>query len=106
MQAGIVDAGAFPTVCIFRPTIGSMMENVPPPDPEAMKVVFAHMHQACRRAGLPVGVLPIEVSLVVQPEETADLVTPNFASSWYTLRNRALRWIARPYVARKCRPAA
>ena len=102
----IVDAGAFPTVCIFRPTIGSAMENVPPPDPEAMKVVFAHVHESCRRAGLPVGVLPIEVSLVVQPEETADLVEPNFASSWYALRNRALRWMARPYVSRKCRPAA
>ena len=46
----IVNAGAFPTVCIFRPTIGSEMEDVPPPDPEAMKEVFAHLHQTCRRA--------------------------------------------------------
>jgi hypothetical protein len=62
----IVNAGAFPTVCIFRPTIGSDMESVPPPHPEAMMEVFAYLHDACRRAGLPIGVLPIEISLVVQ----------------------------------------
>jgi hypothetical protein len=100
----IVNAGAFPTVCIFRPTVGSEMENVPPPDPEAMKEVFAHLHQTCRRAGLPVGILPIEVSLVVQPEETAGLVAPNFASDMYALKNSALRQLARPYVAWKRRP--
>lgn len=102
----IVNAGAFPTVCIFRPTVGSQMADVPPPDPEEMKEVFAHVYRTCRRAGLPIGVLPIEVSLVVQPEETADLVAPNFASDLYRLRNRALRLIARPYVAWKCRPRA
>ena len=69
----IVNAGAFPTVCIFRPTIGSEIEDVPPPDPDEMKEVFAHLWETCRRAGLPVGILPIEVSLVVQPEETRDL---------------------------------
>ena len=97
----IVDAGAFPTVCIFRPTVGSAMENVSPPDPSAMKEVFAHLHESCRRARLPVGILPIEVSLVVQPEETADLVAPNLASRIYALQNRAMRWIATPYVAWK-----
>src|SRR5215472_6649467 len=65
----IVNAGAFPTVCIFRPTIGAEMESTSPPDPDAMREVFAYLHQACRRTGLPVGILPIEVSLVVQPEE-------------------------------------
>lgn len=100
----IVDAGAFPTVCIFRPTIGSEMEDVAPPDPEAMKEVFAYLHASCRRAGLPVGILPIEVSLVVQPEETAGLLTPSLASDWYALKNGALRQLARPYVAWKSRP--
>jgi hypothetical protein len=64
------------------------------------------VYRTCRRAGLPIGVLPIEVSLVVQPEETADLVAPNLASDLYRLRNRALRLMARPYVAWKCRPRA
>jgi len=102
----IVNAGAFPTVCIFRPTIGSQMQHERPPDPEAMKEVFAHLYESCRRAELPVGILPIEVSLVVQPEETADLVAPSFSGRLYALRNRALRWLATPYVARKCRPVA
>lgn len=100
----IVNAGAFPTVCIFRPTLGSEMEDVPPPDPDAMKEIFTHLHQTCRRAGLPVGILPIEVSLVVQPEETAGLMSPNIASDLYALKNSALRQLARPYVAWKRRP--
>ena len=97
----IVNAGAFPTVCIFRPTIGSEMESVPPPDPEAMKDVFAYLHDACSRVGLPVGILPIEVSLVVQAEEAAELTTPTFAKSVYAMKNAALRQIARPYIAWK-----
>ncbi|HUP59985.1 MAG TPA: radical SAM protein [Thermoanaerobaculia bacterium] len=101
----IVNAGAFPTVCIFRPTIDSEMEHWPPPDPEAMRDVFAYLHASCRRAGLPVGVLPIEVSLVVQPEETAALVEPTFADHAYRLKNWTLRQLAKPYVAWKLRTA-
>jgi len=97
----IVNAGAFPTVCIFRPTVGSEMEDVAPPDPEAMKDVFAYLHQACRRARLPVGILPIEVSLVVQPEETAALVEPGVADHLYAAQNFVLRQLARPYIAWK-----
>jgi sodium-dependent dicarboxylate transporter 2/3/5 len=100
----IVAAGAFPTVCIFRPTIGSELENERPPDPEAMKDVFAHLYEACRDAGLPVGLLPIEVSLVVQPEEAADLVRPSVGSFLYGMKLKAMRMLARPYVARKRRP--
>jgi len=101
----IVNAGAFPTVCIFRPTIGSEMEDWPAPDPEAMREVFAYLHQTCRRAGLPVGILPIEVSLVVQPEESADLVEPTFADHAYAAKNWFLRQAAKPYVAWKKFPA-
>jgi len=97
----IVNAGAFPTVCIFRPTIGSEMEHEPPPDPEAMKEVFAYLHESCRRAGLPIGILPIEVSLVVQPEEAAGLVEPTFADNVYAAKNWALRKLAKPYIAWK-----
>ena len=102
----IVAAGAFPTVCIFRPTIDSEMEDVPPPDPGAMKEVFAHLYEACRDAQIPVGILPIEVSLVVQPEECADLVEPTFASRLYDWERSALRTLARPYVAWKTLPRA
>lgn len=101
----IVDAGAFPTVCIFRPTLGSEMEHIPPPEPAAMKEVFAYLYEACRRGGIPVGVLPIEVSLVVQPEETADLVRGGLATSVYEMKNWTLRQLAKPYVAWKQRPS-
>ena len=103
----IVEAGAFPTVCIFRPTIGQRArERAPPPDPEAMKDVFAYLYEACRDGGLPVGILPIEVSLVVQPEETADLLPPSLSTRLYQWKLAALRQLARPYVAWKRRPRA
>jgi solute carrier family 13 (sodium-dependent dicarboxylate transporter), member 2/3/5 len=102
----IVAAGAFPTVCVFRPTIGSELETTPPPHPEDMKEVFTHLWKACRDAGLPVGILPIEVSLVVQPEETRDLVEPSFSSRLYTWKLAALKQLVRPYIAWKRRPRA
>ncbi len=100
----IVSAGAFPTVCIFRPTIGSELENAASPDPDEMKEVFAHLYDACRDADLPIGILPIEVSLVVQPEECAELVKPTFSSRVYEWERAMLRALARPYVAWKTRP--
>jgi solute carrier family 13 (sodium-dependent dicarboxylate transporter), member 2/3/5 len=100
----IVAAGAFPTVCIFRPTIGSALEDAPPASPSAMREVFAHVWEACRRARLPIGVLPIDVSLVVQPEECAGLAGPSLASWAYARGLGALRLLARPYVAWKRNP--
>jgi hypothetical protein len=102
----IVDVGAFPTVCIFRPTIGSEMESTPPPDPEAMKEIFGYVYESCRRAAIPIGILPIEVSLVVQPEEAEALVEPGVWNTLYGWRNRMLRQIARPYVQWKMHPKA
>jgi hypothetical protein len=100
----IVAAGAFPTVCIFRPTVGSDLENAPSPDPGAMREVFAHLYEACRDAGLPIGILPIEVSLVVQPEEAGGLVARTVASRIYEAKLSAMRLLARPYVDWKRRP--
>ncbi len=101
----IVSAGAFPTVCIFRPTVGSEMQDVAPPEADDMKEVFAHLWTAVKRAGLPVGVIPeIQVSLVVQPEETADLVPPTLGSRLYEAKLALLRTAARPYIWWKKRP--
>ena len=69
-----------------------------------MKDVFAHLYEACRDSGLPVGVLPIEVSLVVQPEETADLLPPSLSTRLYQWKLAVLRQLARPYIAWKRRP--
>jgi hypothetical protein len=81
------------------------MEHIPPPEPDAMREVFAHLYEACRRGGIPVGVLPIEVSLVVQPEETVDLVNGGLSTSVYQMKNWTLRQLAKPYVAWKQRPS-
>jgi hypothetical protein len=55
--------------------------------------------------GLPVGILPgIQVSLVVQPEEAADLVEPTLGSRLYETKLAAMRSLAKPYVAWKRRP--
>ena len=72
----ITGIGAFPTVCIFRPTIGSDMEQWPSPRYEDMLVVFRHVYEACRRNNIPIDVTPnIEVSLIVQPGDTRYLAS-------------------------------
>lgn len=71
----IASVGAFPTVCVFRPLKGAGMEHLPPPDPADMEIVFREVWNACRRHLVPVGMAPnIEVSLVLTPDDTADLV--------------------------------
>ncbi len=102
----IIDAGAFPTVCIFRPTIGSRMADHPPPDPADMRVVFRHLATACRRAGLPVGIAPnIEVSLVVQPDDTLEFLSPWDPRTWlYRGKLGLMKRAARPLLSRELKP--
>jgi len=100
----IVDAGAFPTVCIFRPTVGSDMEDWPPPSYDDMRAVMAHLYAACRRRWLPIGAAPnIEVSLVVNPDDAAFLAprTPGYLA--YGAWRRAVRMLARPVFHRRMR---
>ena len=101
----VVGTGAFPTVCIFRPLIGSNLEEAPSPDPSAMKDVMAYQYEACRRAGIPIGVLPIEVSLVVQPEEAQDLLPHRPFPGFYDVKVALMKRMARPYVGWKLKPA-
>ena len=101
----ITGIGAFPTVCIFRPTIGSDMEHWPSPRYEDMLVVFRHLHEACRRNRIPIDVTPnIEVSLIVQPGDTRYLAPRGAASRYYHAEMALMRWLARPYFAWKMRP--
>jgi hypothetical protein len=104
----ITSVGAFPTVCVFRPVIGSDMENHPVPRFEDMRVVFEHVYEACKRNGIPIGVAPnIEVSLICQPDDTRYLARPG-ASTWlYEARLKLMKSAARPLFRRKLarRPA-
>jgi uncharacterized radical SAM superfamily protein len=103
----ITALGAFPTVCIFRPTVGSDMESWPPPDYEDMRRVMAHVYDACRAHWLPIGAAPnIDVSLVVTPDDTALLAerTPGFYI--YEAYRRVARVAAGPVFWQRMRPAA
>ncbi|HKB16939.1 MAG TPA: radical SAM protein [Planctomycetota bacterium] len=103
----ITDLGAFPTVCIFRPCIGSDMEHVLSPRSEDMVEVMRHMYEACRAKGIPIGAAPnIEVSLIVQPDDARYLAPRDVrfwaqeAKSWFVRR------LAAPFFARELRPRA
>lgn len=100
----ITSLGAFPTVCIFRPVIGAEMERHPVPRYDEMRQIFAHVYEACRKNGIPIGAAPnIEVSLIVQPDDARDLAEPGLATALYDVRLAAVRTLARPLFAWKAR---
>jgi hypothetical protein len=100
----ITSAGAFPTVCVFRPTTGSDMEDWPPPRFEDMRRVLAAVYDACRRHRIPIGLAPnIEVSLVVNPDDAALLAPATAGTLAYEAWRRALRLVAKPVFARRMR---
>lgn len=102
----IAGLGAFPTVCIFRPTIGSDMQDWPSPSYDDMRAVMAHVYEACRRHWLPIGVAPnIEVSLVVNPDDAALLARPSVSFYMYESWRRSMRWLAKPLFTKRMRPA-
>jgi hypothetical protein len=101
----ITGIGAFPTVCIFRPTIGADMEHWPSPRYEDMLIVFRHLYEACRKNNIPMDVTPnIEVSLIVQPGDTRYLAPDDWASNWYGMKMGVAKQLARPYFWWKRRP--
>lgn len=101
----ITSVGAFPTVCIFRPLKGSLLEGYPSPDPDGMRRVFSHLWEAILRNGIPSDVIPnIQVSLVVNPGDAAYLGERDVRFRWYRTKMTALRLVATPFFARKMKP--
>jgi hypothetical protein len=89
--------GVLPTVCVFRPTCGSEMEDWPSPRYQDMRQIMQAMYEACRRARLPIGSGPnVDSSLVVTPEDAALLATRNAAFYRYEVWRRAARLASRP----------
>ena len=75
----IVSVGAIPTVCVFRPLVGTDMQDAPPPDTEDLVPVFRRLYEACMEKGLLIGCAPgIKVSLVLLPEECRSLSPRRF----------------------------
>jgi hypothetical protein len=100
----ITRAGAFPTVCIFRPTIGSEMADWAPPSYGDMRKVMLAMYDACRRNRIPVGLAPnIEVSLVVTPDDAALLASRDRQFYTYEAWRRAMRLATRPLFRQRLR---
>lgn len=103
----VAGLGAFPTVCVFRPTVGSDMQDWPPPSYADMRRVMVHVYEACRRNWIPIGSAPnIEVSIVVNPDDAALLAphTPGFYL--FEAYRRAIRFAATPLFAWRRRPHA
>ncbi len=101
----ITSVGAFPTVCIFRPVIGSDMEEYPSPDTDEMIEVMRQMYLSCRRAGIPIGIAPnIEVSLIVNPDDARYLVPRDFRFQLQEWRSAILKRLAMLKFRRELKP--
>jgi len=75
----ITSVGAIPTVCVFRPLVGTDLQEAEPPRTEDMIPVFRRLYEACMEKGLPIGCAPnIHVSLVMLPEECRALSPRRF----------------------------
>ena len=70
----ITGVGAIPTVCVFRPLLGTDYKGLEPPRTEELIPVFGRLYDACMEADLPIGGAPnVHVSLVMLPEECRSL---------------------------------
>ena len=96
----ITSVGAIPTVCVFRPLLGTDYAEVAPPKTEDMIPVFRRLYESCMEAGLPVGVAPdIHVSLVLLPEECRYFSQRGYL--FQTLKLKAQSAVFRPLFKRK-----
>lgn len=96
----IVSVGAIPTVCVFRPLVGTDMQDVPPPRTEDLVPVFRRLYEACMEKGLPIGCAPgINVSLVLLPEECRFLSRRRFPVQ--TLKLKLLGAAVRRMMSRR-----
>jgi uncharacterized radical SAM superfamily protein len=85
----ITSVGAIPTVCVFRPLLGTDMENEAPPRTEDLVPVFRRLYEACMERGLPIGCAPnVHVSLVLLPEECRAFSRRRFP--WQSLKLKGM----------------
>jgi hypothetical protein len=101
----ITSVGAIPTVCVFRPLVGTDYQHLPPPQTEELLPVFAHLYDACMARGLPIGAAPnVHVSLVMLPEECRSLSSRSFPLGELKLKllGKAVAW----QLGRRFRAAA
>ena len=98
----ITSVGAVPTVCVFRPLVGTDLEDREPPRTEDVLPVFRRLYEACMDAGLPIGCAPnVHVSLVMLPEECRALSPRRYP--WQTLKLRAMKRVFARQFERRVR---
>ena len=102
----VTSVGAIPTVCVFRPLVGTDMEDAPPPRTEDLVPVFRRLYEACMERGLPIGVAPnVHVSLVLLPEECRWLLDNPRKYWWREMRLKAMSAAFRLRFERQLRRA-
>lgn len=98
----ITSVGAIPTVCVFRPLLGTDYADVPPPRTEDLVPVFRRLYEACMERGLPIGCAPnVHVSLVMLPEEARWLSDKRYP--WQELKLKLLKQAVRFTLERRFR---
>lgn len=96
----LTERGAIPTVCVFRPLVGTDLAGARPPPTEAMVPLFRRLYTRCVAHGLPIGVAPdVHVSLVLLPEEARWLVDDPDVLDACRRRERRNGWLARGFAA-------
>lgn len=96
----ITSVGAIPTVCVFRPLVGTDLADTPPPKTEELIPVFGRLYEACMEQGLPIGCAPdVHVSLVLLPEECASLSSKHYP--FRELRRRFVASLAGGHIRRR-----
>ncbi len=87
----LTERGAIPTVCVFRPLVGTDLEGATPPATEEVLPVFQALWASCMAHGLPIGLAPnVHVSLVMLPEECRSLVQDEALLRSFAGRERRL----------------
>jgi hypothetical protein len=100
----ITDQGAFPTVCIFRPLAGSVLQDKEPPGYAEIVAILRYMALTCMRKNILVGLAPnIEVSLVMTPDDARYLLPRDFVWYLHHSKLKLLKWLVRPYFSWKMR---
>ncbi len=98
----MTSVGAIPTVCVFRPLVGTDLADADPPKTEELVPVFRRLYEACMDARLPIGCAPnVHVSLVMLPEECRGFSTRRYP--WHSLKLQAMKRVFARQFERRTR---
>ncbi|HEY2942528.1 MAG TPA: radical SAM protein [Vicinamibacteria bacterium] len=102
----MTSVGAIPTVCVFRPLVGTDFEHVPPPRTDDLVPVFRRLYESCMERGLPIGCAPnVHVSLVLLPDEARGFSSRRYPVQALKLKlmSAAVRFALQRKVAARAR---